>query len=80
MKCLNDLKKADIDEVKGFKNPPGGVMLTIHAVCVMFSVKPVKKNDPNNPGKKIDDFWEAGKKELLTNAAAPEQPSSRSPQ
>ena len=69
VKCLNDLKKADIDEVKGFKTPPGGVNLTIHAVCVMFGVKPIKKNDPNNPGKKIDDFWEAGKKELLVNAA-----------
>jgi dynein heavy chain len=68
VKCLNDLKKADIDEVKGFKTPPGGVLLTIHAVCIMFQVKPIKKNDPNQPGKKIDDYWEAGKKELLTDA------------
>jgi hypothetical protein len=28
----------------------------------MFDVKPIKKNDPNNPGKKFDDFWEAGQK------------------
>ena len=34
----------------------------------MFEVKPIKKNDPNNPGKKIDDFWEAGQKQLLTDA------------
>jgi dynein heavy chain, axonemal len=68
VKCLNDLKKSDIDEVKNFKTPPGGVVLTIHAVCIMFQVKPIKKNDPNQPGKKIDDFWEAGKKELLTDA------------
>jgi hypothetical protein len=27
----------------------------------MFDVKPIKKNDPANPGKKIDDYWEAGK-------------------
>ena len=34
----------------------------------MFEVKPIKKNDPNNPGKKIDDYWEAGKTGLLTDA------------
>ena len=22
--------------------------------------RPIKKNDPNQPGKKIDDYWEAG--------------------
>jgi len=34
----------------------------------MFDVKPIKKNDPNNPGKKIDDYWEAGQKSLLVDA------------
>lgn len=68
VKCLNDLKKADIDEVKSLKTPPGGVVLTIKVCCIMFDVKPIKKNDPNNPGKKIDDYWEAGGKSLLTDA------------
>ena len=68
VKCLNDLKKADIDEVKSLKTPPGGVVLTIKACCIMFDVKPVKKNDPSTPGKKIDDYWEAGQKNLLTDA------------
>jgi dynein heavy chain len=70
VKCLNDLKKADIDEVKSLKTPPGGVVLTIKVVCFMFMVKPVKKNDPDNPGKKIEDFWEAGKTQLLSDAKA----------
>jgi len=70
VKCLNDLKKADIDEVKSLKTPPAGVVLTIKACCIMFNVKPIKKNDPNTPGKKIDDYWEAGKKELLADAKA----------
>ena len=26
--------------------------------------------DPNNPGKKIEDYWEAGKSELLKDAKA----------
>ena len=26
--------------------------------------------DPNNPGKKIEDYWEAGKTELLKDAKA----------
>lgn len=68
VKCLNDLKKSDIDEVKSLKTPPSGVVLTIKVCCLMFDVKPVKKNDPNNPGKKIDDYWEAGQKQLLTDA------------
>ena len=68
VKCLNDLKKADIDEVKSLKTPPGGVILTIKVCCLMFEIKPVKKNDPNIPGKKIDDYWEAGKTNLLGDA------------
>ena len=68
VKCLNDLKKSDIDEVKSLKTPPGGVVLTIKVCCLMFEVKPIKKNDPNNPGKKIDDYWDAGKSSLLTDA------------
>lgn len=68
VKCLNDLKKSDIDEVKSLKTPPAGVVLTIKVCCLMFEAKPVKKNDPNNPGKKFDDYWEAGQKQLLTDA------------
>ena len=34
----------------------------------MFDVKPIKNNDPNTPGKKIDDYWEAGLKGLLSDA------------
>lgn len=68
VKCLNDLKKSDIDEVKSLKTPPGGVVLTIKVCCLMFEIKPIKKNDPNQPGKKIDDYWEAGQKGLLGDA------------
>eukprot|EP01031_Cornospumella_fuschlensis_P032177 gene32177-38921_t len=69
-KCLEELKKSDIDEVKSLKTPPSGVVLTMKVVCLMFDVKPIKKNDPNKPGAKIDDYWEAGQKSLLTDAKA----------
>jgi dynein heavy chain len=70
VKCLNDLKKSDIDEVKSLKTPPAGVVLTIKVCCLMFEIKPIKKNDPKDPTKKFDDYWEAGQKGLLGDAKA----------
>lgn len=61
VKCLDELKKSDIDELKAMKTPPSGVVLTMKVCCFMFpDTKIIKKNDPNNPGKKFDDFWESG--------------------
>jgi dynein heavy chain len=68
VKCLDALKKSDIDEVKSLKTPPSGVVLTLKVTCMYFGVKPNKKNDPDNPGKKIEDWFGAGKDNLLTNA------------
>ncbi|CAM9802349.1 unnamed protein product, partial [Ectocarpus fasciculatus] len=65
--CLNSLKKADIDEVKSLKTPPKGVKLTMEVCCIMFDVKPNKVKDPDS-GKKVDDFWEPAKKQLLADA------------
>merc|ERR1711865_1148227 len=66
--CLNKLKKADIDEVKSLGTPPSGVKLTAEVMCIMFQVKPVKKADPDNPGKKFDDYWDAAKKNVFVDA------------
>ena len=68
VKCLKELKKADIDEVKALGKPPYGVKLTMEAVCIMFGVKPDKINDPDNPGKKIMDYFGTSKKTVLSNA------------
>jgi len=68
VKCLDALKKSDIDEVKSLRTPPGGVKLTLQVACYYFEVKPNKTNDPDTPGKKIDDFFSAAKENLLTNA------------
>ena len=57
------LKKAHIDEVKALANPPGGVKLTMEVTCLYFEIAPIKKKDPNNPGQKIDDYFEAAQEE-----------------
>merc|ERR1719262_1922363 len=46
VQCLKKLKKEHITEVKSLANPPGGVRLTMEAVCIMFQVKPNKVADP----------------------------------
>lgn len=62
--ALDTLKPADINEVKNFKTPPGGVVLTMEAVCVLLNVPKAKMKDPNDPTKKIDDWWTPSKKLL----------------
>eukprot|EP01052_Picozoa_sp_SAG31_P011054 SAG31_NODE_617_length_13514_cov_13.659858_2_plen_4275_part_00 len=66
--ALDTLNKGDITEVKGMKSPPPGVILVMHALCTLMEVKIIKKNDPDKPGKKIDDPWETAKKEFLNDA------------
>ena len=56
VKALATLKKADIDEVKGMKVPPAGVVLTMEAVCIMKEIKPEKVPAPDGKGK-VDSFW-----------------------
>ena len=45
-------------------NPPAGVKLTMECVCILQKVKPVRKDDPDKLGAKINDYWEPGKKLL----------------
>merc|ERR1719502_2559231 len=61
VKALATLKKADVDEVKNMKSPPGGVKLTMEAVCIMKEIPPAKVPAPDGRGK-VDDFWEPAKK------------------
>ena len=69
VKCLSELKKSDIEEVRGFKIPTPGVKLTCHAICLMFEVKPVKVKDPDNAmGPKISDYFQPCKDKLFKDA------------
>lgn len=67
VKCLNKLKKSDIDEVRSLKKPPTGVKLTMDAACIMFEIKPAMVADPDNMGKKIKDYWDVAQKKLLSD-------------
>ena len=69
MQCLKDLRKSDIDEVKSLGRPPVNVVRTLTALCVMFDIRPDLVNDPDNPGKKMKDYFKAAGKHLLANAA-----------
>jgi dynein heavy chain len=64
LKALDTLKKADVDEVKNFKKPSATVVLIMSAVCDMMEVKPAKIKDPDDPSKKIQDYWGPSKKLL----------------
>lgn len=68
VQCLKDLKKADIDEVKSLGRPPQNVIKTLTACCIMFDIKPDRVNDPDNPGKKVNDYFKPAQKHLLASA------------
>ena len=65
VKCLKELQKGDIVEVKSMGKPPAGVKLVLHGVCIMFGVKAVKENNPDG-GKKIDN-WHKAAQPMLAN-------------
>ena len=65
-KALKSLKKSDIQEIKAFKLPPKGVVVTMEAVCMMLGRAGTKVKDKET-GKKVMDFWEVSKKKVLAN-------------
>ena len=65
-KALQNLKKADIQEMKVLKKPPPAVKTTLKAVCIMMQVAPERIKNPDGPGK-IQSYWKPGQKELLND-------------
>jgi len=66
--ALSVLKPADINYVKGLKNPPATIKLVMEAVCVVLDVKPARVKDDS--GKMVPDYWKPSmellnKKEFL---------------
>ena len=43
-----------------------GVRLIAEVLCHMFYLKPNKIKDPNDPSKKLNDYWSTAKSSLLT--------------
>ena len=56
IQALNTLKNLTSRKLV-MKKPPSGVVLTMSAVCDMMGVKPEKIKDPDDPTKKIKDYW-----------------------
>lgn len=67
-RSLQNITKADIQELKGLKFPPSAVKLTFETICILFRIKPVKKNDPLSSSKKVDDYWAAAQATLFLDA------------
>jgi dynein heavy chain len=65
--ALNNLQKKDINEVNSMKNPPNAVILTSHALCIMFDIPPQKVKAPDGKGK-VDDYWGVAKKKLWSDS------------
>lgn len=50
------MTKNDVTILKKLPSPPEDAKMVLSAVCVLFSLKPDSKMDPNTQ-KKIYDFW-----------------------
>jgi len=64
VQALNTIKPKDIDEVKKLSKPPATVKLVCEAVCVMLGEKPQRIPDPDDPSKRIMDYWGPSQKML----------------
>ncbi|CAF0823905.1 unnamed protein product [Adineta steineri] len=62
--ALDTLKPADITEIRTMQKPPSTVRKVLASVCVLTNRAPERKPDPDNPGKKIIDYWGPAKKAL----------------
>merc|ERR1719487_196983 len=64
IKALDTIKPADINEIKGLAKPPATIKLVCEAICIMLSEKAQRIPDPNDPSKRIMDFWGPSQKML----------------
>jgi dynein heavy chain len=61
---LNVLKVSDIQMAGSFTTPPKAVSFIVAAICVMMGVKAKKIPDPDDPSRRIEDWWTPGKQML----------------
>lgn len=62
IRAVQQLKKDDITELRGFKTVAPAVILVAKTLCIMFSVKPVIAGQGKN---KTEDWWAAAKEKVL---------------
>jgi len=63
IRAVQQLKKDDITEIKGFSSPPPAAIAVVKTLCMMFGVAPKRVGTGKD---KYDDYWEPGKKSVLT--------------
>jgi dynein heavy chain len=61
---LDVLTVKDIQMAGSFSKPPAIIDFIVGAVCVMMGIKAKKVADPDDPSKKIEDWWTPGKQML----------------
>ena len=64
VQALNTIKPNDINEIKNLSKPPEKIRMVCRAVCIMQDIKPVRIPDPNDPSKRIMDYWGPSQKML----------------
>lgn len=64
VRALETIKPNDINEIKALKTPPEKIRMVCKAVCIMLDVQPVRIPDPENPTKRIMDFWQPSQRML----------------
>merc|ERR1712137_281001 len=47
-------------------SPPMPVRLTMHALCLLFQVRPMRVKSPED-GRMLEDYWPVAVRELLIN-------------
>ena len=62
--ALNTIKPNDINEMKALSKPPEKIKMVCRAVCIMLDIKAVRIPDPNDPSKRIMDYWGPSQKML----------------
>lgn len=64
IRAVQQLKKDDITEIKGFASPPPAAIAVCKTLCIMFGVAPKKVGTGRD---KHEDYWEPSKKSVLTS-------------
>jgi len=67
VQALNTIKPADVGEIRVLSKPPEKIKLVCKAVCILQDIKPVRIPDPDDPTKRIMDYWGPSQK-MLANA------------
>jgi dynein heavy chain len=63
IRAVQQLKKDDITELKGFAKPPPAAIIVSQTLCIMFGVAPKMVGTGKD---KVKDYWEPAKKQVLT--------------